>query len=237
MRRKVWLGMVLLGASTPAAAHIDPAPLLLEKAAAARAEREIRTLVIEGDLFEPGSPPVPVWEGIVTGRAHRRELQRSSGREAILTIDRRRWRIDADGPGAPTRIRPDPWQVFLVEGDRDPYGRRGMALLDAYDIDPSVLSMTRQQGRPCFVIGARPEEPDVPQLWLDHELMTPARLVFDDDGTRHELRWLGFDGPLTTPFYPSVYEERRDGEIVLRIEYDRASPNASIDERRFQAPD
>jgi hypothetical protein len=220
----------------PARAHIDPAPLLFEKAAAARARLEYETLVAEGRRFEPGASPAPVWDGVWTNRAHRREIRRGDEVDTILTIERRRWRFGDEGHGAPTRIRPDPMQVFVVDATADPNGRRGLALLESYAIDPEVVSMSRQEGRPVYVIGAKPWEPNRPQLWLDAELLTPARLVFVVDGVRHDLRWLGFGSPITGPFYPRSYEERIDEELVLRIEFARVEPNAPIDERRFRAP-
>lgn len=235
------LVLAVIGAATalsaqPASAYIDPAPLLLEKAAAARARLEYETLVAEGRALVPGSSPAPVWDGVWTNRAHRREIRFDDGVQTILTIERRRWRFGDEGPGEPTRIRPDPMQVFVVDATSDPNGRRGVALLKSYAIDPSVVSMSRQEGRAVYVIGAKPWEPERPQLWLDAELLTPARLVFTVDGARHELRWLDFGSPITGPFFPRAYEERVDGELVLRIEYARVEPNAPIDERRFQAP-
>lgn len=240
MRRNLRLSLptalAIALASTPVAAHIDPAPVLLQKAAEARARLDYETLIVEGVLVAPGAAPIEVWEGIWSSRAHRRELQRPGGAETILTIEQRRWRFGAEGPKEPTRIRPDPWQVFFVDAGGDPGGRRGMALLTAYGIDPETLSMARQDGRPCYVIGAKPWEPNRPQLWLDRVFMTPARLVFSVEGVRHELRWRAPDDPRTTPFYPGRYEERIDGELQFRIEYVRVRPNAPIDERRFQSP-
>ena len=243
MARNRWLegvsaviALLATAGPSPALAYIDPAPLLLEKAAVARAKLEYQTLVAEGRSFEPGADPVEVWEGVWTDHAHRRELRHGEITEVILTIGQRRWRYEGSEAGAAARVRPDPWQVFVVEAGGDPNGRRGVALLQAYGIDETVVSMARQDGRPAYILGAKPWQEELPQLWLDAELLTPARLVFFVDGVRHELRWLGFGSPLTGPFYPRAYEERVDGELALRIEYTRVEPNASIDERRFRAP-
>jgi len=246
MARKLWpnaiaviAGVGLVGGAglEVARAHIDPAPLLLEKAARARAGLDYETLVVEGRLIEAGQPPAPIWEGVWSNRAHRREVRRGDDIDATLTIGRKRWKVGAsqtDATREPSRILPDPIQAFVVDADGES-GRR-MALLEAYSIDASLVSMARQAGRPCYVIGAKPWEPEKPQLWLDAELLTPSRLVFTAAGAKHDLRWIGFDGPLTGPFYPTRYEERRDGELILTIEYTRAEPNAPIDDRRFTAP-
>ncbi|NJK88956.1 MAG: hypothetical protein HC923_05810 [Myxococcales bacterium] len=67
-------GLVVLAIAclygTEVSAYLDPAALIFERTASARARRGYQTLVAEGEIA--GSPSVPVWDGISSGQGHRR---------------------------------------------------------------------------------------------------------------------------------------------------------------------
>ncbi len=236
MARKALLMTTALLIPATASAYIDSSAVILEDAAQRRAAMNYETLVVRGRIVMPPEAAAPVVEELWSGRGHRREIQTPDAFTSILTLGRKRWTGGPQGLSEGASIKPDPIVVFLAAGGTDPGGRRGRALLEAHGIDASVVSLSRQQYRPCYVIGAQPSETDRPQLWVDKELLMPVRMVTQEDGQRVERRWLDVDNPLTTPFFPKAYEERRGNVVTLRIEYTQARPNGDIDERRFRAP-
>ncbi|MGF1510985.1 MAG: hypothetical protein ACFB9M_15940 [Myxococcota bacterium] len=216
-------------------AYIDGVPVLLEKAAAKRAAFDLDSLVALGHRFE-GEQKLEVWEGYRVDMGFRREVRQDSDVNVTLIHRNRIWSFRAGQTAQPRRTRPNLFQTFIVHNRRDPSGQVGLLFLQAYGIDPSIVSLHRQDRRPVYIIGAKPWEPDKPQLWLDKELLVPVRLVHRDDGVKSETRLYGFDSPITGPFYPERIEEWRGEDLIRSTVFDRVDLNPALDARRFDAP-
>jgi hypothetical protein len=229
----ILFGLVAVGLG-PAYGALDEAATLFEKAGRKRAEETLDTLSAAGELRTPDASPRPLWRGFRFGDAHVMELGLDGTNERTWTRGRRRW-TTSTGP-TPRRIPPDPWLTFVAHNRPDPNGQRGLAFLEAHGIDSAVVSLSRQERRPAYVIGAKPWQPDRPQLWLDKESLMPVRWVRLDGDTLVETRFLGFAGPVTGPFFPRRIEVRADGSLIRTEVYDRVEPNAPMDDRRFQPP-
>ncbi|MEM1026008.1 MAG: hypothetical protein AAGD10_06920 [Myxococcota bacterium] len=236
MLRKLGL-LVLLAAPSTAQAYIDPAPVILEKAAKARAALDLQSLFVEGAHVE-GKLRHPLERGFAIGTGYFTEVRLGPDEVLVeLVRDGRRWshRV-GEAAGAPAPHPQDLWLALVTHDARDPGGRRGLAFLSHHGIDASIVSLGRQQRRPVYIIGAPAGQLDVPQLWLDKELLVPVRLVMrSSEGTR-EIRLLGFHGPVTGPFFPEEIEERVGERLLRKTRIDRVEPNAPLEPRRLEAP-
>jgi hypothetical protein len=230
----VWMGLVV-GPVPLAHGYIDGARLLLERAAAARAAMDLDSLVAEGRRLE-GGQTAALWEGFRVGFGLRREIRNDDDVVVTLIKGDRSWTFRAGESSTPERVRPDLWSTFLAHDRRDHSGAAGVQFLEAHRIDPSVVSLHRQGRRTVFVIGAKPWQPERPQLWLDKEWLVPLRLVYQSQGTLHDVRLFGYDDPNTGPFYPQRIEERQDGTLLRTTLIDVVRPNAPLDDRRFEIP-
>lgn len=236
----VWEAVAVTLLAAPASAAIDSPATIFDKAAQMRVNEGIDSLVVEGRRLVEGQA-VPMWQGFRSGEAHRMELDLGDTREVTLVKGRRRWHFEVGAaanppPTTPERIRPDVWLTFVMHQQRDPGGRRGRAFLQAHGIDESLVSLGRQDRRVVYIIGAKPWETERPQLWLDKELLLPVRLRYQDGEDWRETRLMGFDSPITSPFFPRRIEHWKNGELIEVFEVDRVEPNAPLDDRRFEAP-
>lgn len=232
------LGLLLaIALPSTAQAYIDPAPVILEKAARARAALDLQSLRVEGAHIE-GRDRHPLERGFAVGTGYYTEIR--LGPEAVLielVRDGRRWshRL-GEAAGTPSPHSQDLWLTMVVHDARDPGGRNALAFLRHHGIDPSVVSLGRQQRRPVYIIGAQPGQLDVPQLWLDKELLVPVRLMRKDGDDLRETLLLGFHGPVTGPFFPEEIEERVGDRVLRTTRIDRVEPNAPLEPRRLEAP-
>ncbi len=97
--------------------------------------------------------------------------------------------------------------------------------------------MARQDGRPAFVIGAKPWEAEKPQLWIDKALRVPVRVVQrDPSGGWIETRLLGFGSAATNEWFPSRIEVRKNGQLIEQTTYSKAQLNVRLDDKLFAPP-
>ena len=240
MTRKTLMGMAgvtaLIVGMSSASAYILPAEALVERANTKRRRLDVTGLTMQG-VFEREGVRTQIWEAIRPD-ARRRELRRGEETSIVLDLGRQRYAY-SPGSGA---VRPSRGPIdilaamgFPVEADKD--GIRGISLLRSLGIDTSIVSLSRQNRRIVYVIGAEPNQPNKPQLWLDKELLVPVRLVqFDRSRARRETRWLGFDSPLTSPFYPRRIETWVNGELAESVTYFKMEVNPKLDNALFAPP-
>ena len=234
--RKLGL-LFLLAVPSTAQAYIDPAPVILEKAAQKRAALDLQSLRVEGAHVEGGRRH-PLERGFAVGTGYYTEVRLGPDDVLIeLVRDGRRWSHRLGEPaGPPSPHGQDLWLTLVVHDSRDPGGRNALAFLRHHEVDPSVVSLGRQQRRPVYIIGAQPGQLDVPQLWLDKELLVPVRLIHEEGEELREIRLLGFHGPVTGPFFPEKVEERAGDRMLRTTRIDRVEPNAPLEPRRLEAP-
>lgn len=216
-----------------AAAYLPAATVVLERVADRRHDVGFSTVVAEG-YTETGAGPVPVWMALRAGRALRLEIRKPGGTEVELLVGRDLYRIVPGGVPSPERRRADPFFELLGDVRRDPRGQRGLALLARMGIDPEVVTLTRFDGRPVFVIGARPGELDRPQLWIDKEYLAPARwLLPNAEGTLEDFRLTGYAVPTAGPWFPERMEHWRGEQLLRRVTFTRAKLNVRVEPRLF----
>lgn len=240
MTRKKLMGMavvttLIIGMSS-ASAYIVPAEALMDRANNKRRRLDIAGITMQGVIEREGVRS-QLWEAIRPD-ARRRELRRGEETKVVLDLGRQRYEY-TPGSGAvpPARGPIDLLPALSFPTEADKGGIRGITLLRGLGIDTSVVSLGRQNRRIVYVIGAMPNETNKPQLWLDKELMVPVRLVqYDRSRVRRETRWIGFDSPLTTPFYPRRIETWVDGELSESVTYFKIEVNPKLDDALFAPP-
>lgn len=231
--RSASLGLALLvsvGSATSALAYIDPASVILERAASRRAQLGFGTVVAHG-ISDRGD--ARVWLGLRGGKVARIELQSSAGTQVELTRGRARFQFQEPGaPGSPGRLAADPLLELLGHTAADPGGRRGIDLLSRMGVDPQKVRLDLHDGHPAYVIGADPGDARSPQLWIDKRLLVPVRWVTAEESAQ----LFGYHLPTTGPWFPERIERTRGGRpmpiLILRtVEFD-----PRVDERRFAVP-
>ena len=241
MTRKNLMGMVavtiiLLVGIDSANAYLVPASALMDRANTGRRRLSLRGLVMTG-AHEKAGVRSQVWEA-VRSDARRRELRRGDETNVVLTRGPQRFEFSpGSGPTRPFQAPLDLLQQIGFPTEPDEEGIRGISMLRRLGIDTNVVSLGRQNRRIVFVIGAKANEPNKPQLWLDKELLVPVRLVaYDRNRARVETRWLGFASPLTGPYFPRRIETWVNGELTESVTYSKIQINPRLDDTLFEPP-
>lgn len=225
---------LLVMAATPAFAFILPADAILSSMARRRAQMPFKTLVLHG-RYKAGTEPEKELYEVLNRKARRREIKGEQDSVVELVKGGSRWLYRSGEPQPkPERITlPHPLDVFIVSGTET----EAEKLLRDYGIDPREVNLGRFEKRVAYIIGAKPWEPEKPQLWVDKELMVPLRLVGKDaQGRMLEYRTLGFDSAQTNEWYPQRVEHWEDGKLTETITYRRVELDPKVDPNLLDAP-
>lgn len=224
--------------ASAASAYILPAEAILGSVARRREGLAFKSVVVTGTTRRgPSGPELDIWEAIVPGGAHRRELRGGDKTEVVLTIGGRRWSWRDGEKVQAVRIDPDPIVVFLAQTNAESRAD-GRALLDAYGIDPDTVSLSRLDRTIAYVIGAKPWEPEKPQLWIDKSYRVPVRLIDVDAKTGEvtDTRYIGYGAAQTGEWWPRKIEVYRGGQLVEVTTYTDVEVNEPLDKALFAPP-
>ena len=236
------LGAAVLAAAATARAYVPPADFLVRLLADKRRELGVKDLSaqlvsdvegVEGQVDERFYLKWPERVRLVAQREEgtavyvEREGQRAAGLENALK------RL----PGVPDLTA----VLFAPAGkDLDDMGARLIATLKAAGVDTSIVSLGRQDDTVAYIIGARPFEPDKPQVWLYKATQQPMRTVLFDKTrsppSRVETRFLSYGSPAGGDYLPGVVEVSRDGKRVRRAELSKLAVNQGLPETLFDVP-
>ncbi|MCK6550006.1 hypothetical protein L6R52_29500 [Myxococcota bacterium] len=219
-------------------AYLLPAEVIFSNVAKRRSDIAFSTITVEGTYQRGDAPPVPVWEVIKDGKAHRVERKGPGATEIVLTVPGRRWSYKlGEKPGAAQKIPSDLVLYFLGSTDKDAGGQRGVAFARQRGIDENEVSLGRFEERPVYIIGAKPWETNKPQLWIDKVLSAPVRLIeVDRAGSITDTRLYGIGTELTNEWFPRRIEVWRDGKLVESSTYTKAELNAEVSDDLFKTP-
>jgi outer membrane lipoprotein-sorting protein len=234
--------LLFLAALAPAAAAVSEARAAVDAFLARLGDVNVTDLVIDQalTLFHPdGRHPQSSGEQRVYVKLPRRqrvEQMVDGQREVRLTVGDRMWVRTPDGKtfeAPPPGTRGDPTHLLV------PFRRTGADLLAEWKVlgvRDDVTHAARLGDRTVTVIGAKPGERAVPQVWLDRErgvvrFVTREKLpqgegVVDLAFTEHRPLIGGF----TLPYRQEAYV---DGKLVVRIVVRSASVNTGLDDALF----
>jgi hypothetical protein len=166
-------------------------------------------------------------------RRQRVEQTVDGRREVRLSVDNRTWIRAPDGrtyEAPPPDARRDRTHLLV------PFRRSGADLLaewTALGVRGDVSYETQLAGRPVTVIGARPGERHVPQVWLDAERGVVRFVARERLPTGHGVVDLTFSEhrPLAGGFaFPYRQEAFVDGKLVLLVVVRSAAVNTDPDD-------
>jgi len=230
--------LALTAVAGSAAAYIMPAEAILGSVARRREGLGFKSIIVEG-IRKKGKegPEEPVWEAIIPGGVHRREIRGEGTTDVTLTAGTRRavWREGEKAQN--TRIKPDPIIAFLAQTSMESRAE-GRALLEAYGIDSTEVSLSRLDRTIAYVIGAKPWELDKPQLWIDKSFRVPIRLIEIDPKTKDvtDTRYIGYGAAQTGEWWPRKIEVYKNGTLLEVTTYTDVQVNEPLDAGLFKPP-
>jgi len=236
------VGVLLVVVLVPvAAASSDEARSAVDAFLARLGQVNVTDLVVEQTLtlFDPGGRhPQSSGEQRVYVKLPRRQRveQTIDGQKEVrLTVAHRLWVRGFDGktvevplPGAR-----DATQLLV------PFRRTGADLLTewkVFGVRDDVSYVTRSADRMVTVIGARPGERTVPQVWLDPELGVVRVVTHEKLPQGEGVLDLAFSEhrPLAGGFaLPHRQEAYLDGKLVVRVIVRSAAVNTGLDDALF----
>jgi len=84
-------------------------------------------------------------------------------------------------------------------------------------IDATLVSLSRLGRRPAWIVGARPQDPERPQLWFDKESSRPVRVVGKVAGRLWDVRFLDPASLATRGTHPRIVEVWQGRDRLLAI--------------------
>lgn len=239
-----------------AAAYILPAHAIVKQLHEARAAMRIRTLKLEGDRLIPGQDPLPFKELYKGPLAHRVELKTPEGQQLLLDLRGKRYtKLPGQSATVTEGDAMSRMLSLLLTTNRD--GKNTLSWIKSLNISTDLVSLNRLDGRPVYVIGAASRDLAPPQLWIDHDLLVPVRLLLGTPGKdRLDVRLTGWDlepdelekakDPKKTAekaigrVYPKMIERYDNDQLSLRLTYRTLKLNprlsARVSKRLFTAP-
>ena len=243
MRRTSSLGALaalgVLLASSAALAYVLPADYLLKLLLEKRHELKLDDLSVQLNV-EDIAAGTNYDEHLFLKRPGRgRRLQ--EGDAALLYVESEGARaVGTDQALKRLKGPPTDLTTLFFAPPREKFIETSLAWLANLGIDTTVTALGREADRTVYIIGARPWEPDTPQLWLNKGSFLPVRLLaaVKENGTTvlHETRWLEYGSAAAGNWFPRVIEEYRAGVLARRAEVVQVKTNQKLPESLFQLP-
>jgi len=236
MKRPILVAGLLLVAA-PASAFVLPTFAILGKIGNRRAELGFETLVLSGHRGTAENPKAePITLYVRAQKGYR--IDTPSRRATTLVMEGKRWSSEGGATAAPERVRADMIVDFWARPSKDRGGERGLAFLDAFNIDEGTVSYGRHDGRVVWIIGAKPWESEKPQLWIDKDYRVPVRLVSVDtkNKVRTDLRAYGVGSALTGEWFPRRLETWVGDRMLEQLSFHEVRVNAPVEAALFKPP-
>lgn len=98
----------------------------------------------------------------------------------------------------------------------------------ALGVNTKVVSLRQLDGRPAWVVGAKPLDEKSPQLWFDKASNRPVRVIAVHDGATWDVRFAGLRSLATGRRHPRVAEVWQGGKQVLSLRLMTAVDDAPV---------
>lgn len=97
-------------------------------------------------------------------------------------------------------------------------------------INTKVVSLRQFDGRPAWVVGAKPLDVSSPQIWFEKESNRPVRIIAVHDGVTWDVRFAGVRSLATGRRHPRVAEVWQGDRQVLSLRLMTAVDTAPVAE-------
>ncbi|MBI5508855.1 MAG: hypothetical protein HY903_08890 [Deltaproteobacteria bacterium] len=171
-----------------------------------------------------------------------RRVRTEDGGTKLVVIAADKAAAGPEGALKPLKAAPDILPLLLQPAgeDLEQTQSRLVATLHRFDIDTEVVSLGRLGNTVAYVIGAKPNEADKAQLWIDKESFVPLKIITpqkkDAKIETTEVRWLEFGSAVTGDWFPRVIEVWKDGRRLERSEATKVEINKKIPDTLFTLP-
>jgi hypothetical protein len=97
----------------------------------------------------------------------------------------------------------------------------------ALGVDMNVSALSLVDDRVGYIVGARPRQPQRPQLWFDKETDRPLRIIAQHSGQLWDIRLLDSDSIATNRLGPRIVNVWQGSERQLELRLMAANPRLS----------
>ena len=218
--------VVVTALALPALAYRPPASTLVGKAMDKEVERGTKSLKLDVETVvydASGLPRAPVSEHWWLQPPGRVRKESDDGSLEVKNDDKL---LTRNGKGQADKLSKAPVDVvtdFLTVGgtmDADRGADRLLRDLKVLDVNTEVVSLSRFDGRPAYVIGGKPWETDKPSVWLDKDTLLLVRVVTTstkgDHTQKTDTRVLGWGSSVGGNWAPASVEVWVDDKLQKR---------------------
>ncbi len=241
----VFLALAIAVLAAPANAYLLPASFLIRQMAERRAKAEVRDCVVQLTAEVDGRDD-QVDERIYVKNPERLRLERDLGESNYVVVEREGKRAEGDTTAVKATKNPSTelLATLLMPKGKEPedMAARTISVLQSLGVDTKLVAITiygKDARETAYVIGAKPQETDKPQLWVDSTTFLPVRLVsYVDEGgkkVRYESRFFDYTTGVGD-FFPRIIENYRAGKLVRRAEVGDIKVNQDLPDTLFQVP-
>lgn len=233
---------VLLGLSSQAFAYVLPADYIMRMLADKISRLKIADVSIKLES-QITTPPETFPERLYLKRAERARLL--SGSEDTLVYLENEGKIAQSQDGAMAISRENRTDLltpllFPVGKNLDERSLRMLDVLAAAGVDTSVVALGRIGSEPVYMVGARPFEPEKPQVWFNKTSFVVVRSLLytqkDATGDKIEKRYLEYQKSAAGKWFPGSIETWRNGLLVKEQVVLEAKKNQELPETLFTLP-
>ena len=239
MTRRLLAALLVAAVGLPAMAYVLPTPALLDLFGQRKDGLHAATLKVDGSLTildaSGGRRVVPASHLVRFDQRCRLELEASDD-EALAGVYTAYDRGKLTPPSDPALADLGTLEQLacpLISARTHATAEVGR-LLRSLHVDTAFTGLSRQDGRPAYVIGAKPWETGTPQLWLDQKTFLPVRLVAKVGGHVAEVRLLKYDDPATGAWHPGRLQLYLDGTLRLEFSAEHLDQNVKLADSRFR---
>lgn len=131
--------------------------------------------------------------------------------------------------------------LMLTRGaNLDLLSERIITLLMQAGINTEVVTLGRIKQQAVYIIGAKIDELDQPQIWFDKDSFLPLRWVLynqgETRGIKVEMRMSDYGSSPAGDIYPQTVKTYRDDQLYSHSQVLEAKTNQSLPESLFRLP-
>lgn len=227
-----------------ASAHIPPGGFIIGKMAEKRAALALNDLDVTLQSQYPALSDSELDERLYLKRGGKlRWVRQESGGEAFIVVrDGKRTEVSATGSVNAETDSFEPLVDLLMPRAQSVEAARTefLTLCQKLGVDLNVSTLGRLGTRVAYVLGAKPNETEKAQIWVDKDTFAPARVIYKDTYAGKagfwDIQFREFGARESGEAMPRVIERYFDGKLISHSEIEKVTNNPRLAEGLFVAP-